>query len=76
VLTNNECNIRKRIISYSTENATQKIWEGSRNAMLITLTDYQTAIAVIPLPLDLEKEKAAKEKNLNRLGIACYQKFI
>jgi hypothetical protein len=27
VLSNNECNIRKRIISYSAENATQKIWE-------------------------------------------------
>jgi len=67
VLSNGNCNIRKRIISYSSENATQKIWEVQGIPCLHTigrLSDRSLCPACLPVAKTpaLEKRKRQLKK--------------
>jgi len=71
MLSNNECNIRKSIISYSAENTIQKIWEVQGIPCLRKiegLSDshkpYHPPVCLWQNHPPLKKKKAVKEKNL------------
>jgi hypothetical protein len=54
--------IWESIISYSKENATQKMWEDHGDHTNMRLSDYQTAIALIPLPVCLLQNHHSKKQ--------------